>query len=145
MLRPLTKSDLPQILVIEQAVHVAPWNMDTFKTCFDAGYVGWVLERDKQIIGFIVVSIKVEECHILNIGVPHAYQHQGIGTQLLEHAISEAKKQNAAIVYLEVRVSNAPAIAMYQKMHFYQIGERKNYYPTPAGQEDAFVFARSLV
>lgn len=144
MIRQLFKTDIEKIVIIEQAAHVVPWTADTFKTCLQAGYSGWVLEIDKHIIGFIVVAMNHEECHVLNLCVNLAQQRQGYGQQLLAHALSQAKAQGVAIAYLEVRKSNRRAINLYQKMQFQLVGERKDYYPTVSGVEDALIFARSL-
>lgn len=144
MLRAFLKSDLPQLLKIEQSAHVIPWNEATFQTCFQSGYLGWVIEKDKQLAGFIIVSMRIEECHILNLCVAREYQHQGLGRQLLEYALHYAKQQGLGIVYLEVRRSNKRAIALYKKERFYLVGMRKDYYPTVIGKEDALIFAKSL-
>jgi ribosomal-protein-alanine N-acetyltransferase len=144
MLRSLFKSDLPQILAIEQSVHVAPWTEETFHVVFRTGYAGWVMELDKKIIGFVIVSWSASECHVLNLCVAHAYQHQGYGRQLMDKALEEARKQGIRIAYLEVRRTNSRAISLYEKMQFQVVGERKGYYPTVNGQEDALVFARDL-
>lgn len=144
MLRTLFKSDIDQLLKIENAVHVAPWIEETFKTCFQSGYIGWVIEVDNSIVGFIIVSLRAEECHVLNLGVAHPFQKRGFGHQLLEHALQYAKQQGVGIAYLEVRRSNTRAISLYRKMKFLLVGERKDYYPTVSGHEDAFIFAKSL-
>ncbi|MBV9576326.1 MAG: ribosomal protein S18-alanine N-acetyltransferase [Gammaproteobacteria bacterium] len=144
MLRTLFKSDLPQLLLIEKAVHISPWTEDTFKTCFSSGYIGWVVELDKQLRGFIIVSQTGSECHILNLAVTHEYQHQGFGRKLMEAALMYAKKAGVGIAYLEVRCSNLRAIKLYKNMKFQLIGERKDYYPTVSGKEDAYIFAKSL-
>lgn len=146
-IRKLYPDDLPEILSIEQAEHIAPWTMETFQSCLRAGYPGWVLlcEEQKHILGFIMVSHNYDECHILNLCVRHQYQHQGLGSLLLEHALSDAKRQGLGITYLEVRASNKKAITLYRKMHFKQVGIRKQYYATVNGREDALVFARSLI
>ena len=140
--RPLFKKDIQQLLAIEQSVQVVPWTADTFKTCFEAGHSGWVIEDDQKIISFIITSMRVEECHILNFCVARDSQRQGYGQHLLKHLLAEAKKQGIGIIYLEVRRSNTRAIALYEKMQFQQIGERKGYYPTISGNEDALIFAR---
>lgn len=145
MLRSLHKSDLDQVLVIENSVHVVPWTMETFKTCFDSGYFGWAIEVGKKLLGFIIVSLNPDECHVLNICVAREHQHQGLGRKLLEHALQQAKSQQIGIAYLEVRRSNSRAISLYQKMNFHQVGERKNYYPTVSGTEDALIYAKSLL
>ncbi len=144
MLRTLFKSDLIQLLEIEKAVHITPWTEDTFKACFQSGHVGWVIELDKKIIGFIIISLTVIECHVLNICVAREFQHQGWGRKLLEKALDHAKKTGISIAYLEVRRSNTRAISLYQQMKFHLVGQRKNYYPTEAGNEDALIFALSL-
>lgn len=145
MIRTLYKSDLYQILSIENSVHVVPWTEETFKACFDAGYFGWVMEMHDKIIAFIIISLTKEECHVLNIGVTHTHQHQGHGQKLLEHVLQHAKQQGIGVAYLEVRLSNSKAIALYKKLNFQLIGERKGYYPTVSGNEDALIFAKSLV
>ncbi len=144
MLRTLYKSDLPQLLAIENAVHITPWAEETFKSCTQNHCVGWVLEIEKKIAGFIIVAMSVEECHVLNLCVDHAYQRQGWGKKLLECALARAAEKNIRVVYLEVRQSNAPAIELYHKMDFQVVGKRKAYYPTVAGREDALILAKLL-
>lgn len=144
MLRALFRSDLPNVLAIEKAVHILPWTEETFKMCFQSGYIGWVAELDKKIIGFVVISLSSSECHILNLCVSYDYQRQGWGCKLLQFALNYAKEKGIGIAYLEVRRSNSRAISLYRKMQFHLIGERKGYYPTISGNEDAFVFAKSL-
>src|SRR5262245_26552494 len=143
MLRTLFKSDLPNVLAIEKAVHVLPWTEETFNTCFQSGYIGWVAEFDNRVIGFVVISLSQSECYILNLCVSHAYQHQGFGRKLLEFALDHAKSKGIGIAYLEVRRSNSRAISLYRKMQFHLVGERKGYYPTVSGNEDALIFAKS--
>ena len=144
-LRTLQRSDLDQVLAIENAVHVSPWTRETFETCIRTACKGWVVEENDKIIGFIMVSLQAQECHILNVCVAHAAQRQGLGQKLMEHAIQDAKRSGIGIAYLEVRRSNTRAISLYRKMSFQMIGERKEYYPTVSGREDALIFAKSLV
>jgi len=144
-LRILQKSDLPQVLTIENAVHITPWTKETFAVCLESPCVGVVLEIEARVIGFALASVRIGECHILNIGVLHAHQRQGYGEMLLKELLVKAKEQGAGIAYLEVRRTNTRAIALYQKLQFQQIGERKNYYPSGGGYEDALILAKTLV
>jgi ribosomal-protein-alanine N-acetyltransferase len=144
MIRTLYKSDLDEILPIEQAVHVLPWTEETFKLCFNAGYIGWVIEVDHKIIGFIMVSLSADECHVLNLCVARSHQRQSFGRTLLLKALEHAQHLGISIAYLEVRRSNQAAIALYKKLQFLFIGERKNYYPVVSGYEDALIFAKNL-
>lgn len=145
MLRALRPLDLSQLRMIEAAIQIDPWSLETFERCFKIDSCGWVIEHTAgKVIGFIIVLIQAGECHILNMGVDPSQQCQGYGSKLLAHALAEAKKQGAAIAYLEVRRSNANAIALYRKMGFEKIGERNNYYSAAAGREDALVFSKSI-
>lgn len=144
MLRKLHRSDLTQLLAIEQATHLMPWTENTFKTCFQTGCLGWVIESEKKMVGFIIISLRSSECHILNLCVDPHYQHQGLGRQLLEHAMTQAKQHGVEMIYLEVRRSNTRAISLYEKEGFRLLGERKEYYPSHEGHEDALVLAKML-
>lgn len=144
MLRKMVKDDLAQMLAIEQSSQGAPWNEETFKSCFDQAFDGWVLIINERVIGYIVLGMQAEECHILNLCVARAHQRKGYGRMLLEHALHEAKKRDIGIAYLEVRRSNTRAIALYTRYQFRMIGERRDYYQTVGGSEDALVFAVSL-
>lgn len=144
MLRKISRKDLPDLLAIEQAVSVMPWTETTFKSCFLAGYTGWAAIEEQKIIGFIMLSLHNQECHILNLCVDSHHQHQGWGIKLLKFALTDAKENNITIAYLEVRRSNVRAISLYRKLDFHLIGERSGYYPTSNGNEDALIFAKSL-
>lgn len=144
MLRLAQKSDLPSLLEIETLTQYSPWNAETFVRCWEAGYTNWVVERESNVVGFIVVSFQAGEGHILNLGVHPLFQRQGLGAQLLNHALSSAKMMSLNMAFLEVRRGNTKAIALYEKMGFIQVGERKGYYPALSGREDALIFAKDL-
>jgi hypothetical protein len=65
MFRKMVKADIAQLLVIEQSVQGAPWTEETFKTCFEMAYDGWIVERDTQIAGYMMLAMQTEECHVL--------------------------------------------------------------------------------
>ena len=65
--------------------------------------------------------------HIMNLGVHPAYRRQGLGRALMRHLLQSCSNSAIESVYLEVRVSNASAIAMYQSLGFQQIGRIKGY------------------
>lgn len=140
----LYPNDIPAMYQIEELVQGIPWALDIFHTCFRAGYTSWGIEIENKLIGFVMVGLQGDECHILNIGVHPQYQRQGWGMKLLEWALKEAKNKKMGMAYLEVRRSNQRAIALYEKAGFSQIGERKDYYPAFEGREDALIFAGVL-
>ena len=144
LIRELSVSDLAKLVSIEADTQVSPWSEAAFQRCFDASYPGWVIELGAEMVGFIFISMASGECHVLNLCIHPTLQRQGLGRQLLTSALMWAKQRGAGIVYLEVRRSNQGAIMLYRKMNFKLIGERKSYYNTPKGPEDALVFARDL-
>jgi ribosomal-protein-alanine N-acetyltransferase len=144
-IRLLSKNDLPRILAIENAVHIVPWARDTFLVCFQAGCHGFVAVNDAdEVIGFILTTIGAGESHILNLCVDRLHQRQGHAKALLQHAETEAKGLGVQIIHLEVRRSNTRAITLYEHQGYQQIGERKDYYPSLSGNEDALLFAKML-
>lgn len=143
-IRKLKEDDLPQVAAIENSTQPVPWSDRIFKDCYRAGYPGWVMEREGKVICFTLVSMHGDECHLLNLAVDPRYQRQGYGSQILVHAINSAKQLGAMMIYLEVRETNARAIALYEKMDFIQIGTRKDYYPAFEGRENGLIYARDL-
>jgi ribosomal-protein-alanine N-acetyltransferase len=143
-IRRFSDIDMQKVVSIEADAQVSPWSEAAFQRCLEANYPGWVLEIDGISAGFIFLSLASGECHVLNLCIHPTYQRKGLGRKLLICALMWAKEQGAGIVYLEVRRSNHNAIALYRNMNFKSIGERKGYYSTPKGPEDALVFARDL-
>jgi ribosomal-protein-alanine N-acetyltransferase len=144
--RKIINADIPRLVAIELLTQAAPWSEDVFKRCLAIGYDGWCVERDNQLIAFIMMSSTLSgESHILNLCVDPAYQRQGFGQALLAYAVSQASIKGMTLVYLEVRRSNQHAIELYNKLGFIQIGERKNYYPHATGREDALVFVKDIL
>ncbi len=143
-MRDLCDEDIPQLLVLEEKTQSSPWTEEAFRRCRQANYPGWVLEKDSKLLGFVMISLSAGECHILNLCVDPVFQGKKLGRKLMIAALIWAKQQGAMIVYLEVRRSNIRAIKLYQKMHFSEIGIRKNYYPKEEGGEDALVLARDI-
>lgn len=143
-LRPLTPEDLEAIMEIERRAYRFPWTAGIFRDCLRVGYCCWCYERNDRIEGYGVMSVAAGESHILNLTVRPESQRQGIGARLMRHFLQLARRHNADIVMLEVRPSNTPAVRLYEKMGFNEVGVRRNYYPADEGREDALLLALSL-
>lgn len=143
-LRPLVADDLEAIMEIERRAYRFPWTAGIFRDCLRVGYCCWCYERDGRIDGYGVMSVAAGESHILNLTVRPEAQRQGIGVRLMRHFLQLARRHNADMVMLEVRPSNTPAVRLYEKMGFNEIGRRRNYYPASEGREDALLLALSL-
>lgn len=121
------------------------WSDGIFRDCLKAGYICQLVQLDKEIIGYGVMQISVDEAHILNLCIDKPFQRQGFARLLLEHLVKHASIQRAHIVFLEVRPSNPRAVDLYQRSGFNEIGLRKGYYDSHQGREDALVMARNIV
>jgi ribosomal-protein-alanine N-acetyltransferase len=96
-----------------------------------------VAERPELIVGFIGVWMLPDEAHIVTVAVRDSHRRQGLGELLLISAIDLAHRQKQPLLTLEVRVSNAAAVALYEKYGFEQVGLRPRYYSD--NHEDAYV------
>lgn len=144
-LRALRETDLTAVMAIEVRGYPFPWTRGIFVDCLRAGYPGLAMERDGQLIGYGVLSIAADEAHVLNICIDPLTQSRGLGRQLLRALVQLAADRGAQRVFLEVRPSNAPALALYHSEGFNEIGRRPRYYPAAQGREDAVVMAIELV
>ena len=147
MLRPMERADLPEVMAVELLAYPHPWEVQVMETCLQTGhYHGWVLEISGKIQGYLFLSVAAGEVHILNICIHPDRQGNGWGRELLQRVFELAiNEYQASICFLEVRPSNASALALYESEGFNEIGMRKNYYPANNGREDALVMAKSII
>ena len=142
--RPMLAADLEEIMAIERRSYPYPWTRLIFNDCLRAGYCCWVCERQGVIEGYGVTSVAAGESHLLNLCVRPESLQQGIGRKLLLRLISLARRQNAEMMFLEVRPTNRAARELYESMGFNELGSRREYYPADHGREDALILARVL-
>ncbi len=140
----MSYDDLAVISRIEPTIYSHPWTLGNFKDSLNAGYSGWVMEIAGDIVGYALVMLVLDEAHLLNLSVVKPFQGQGLGRILLAHMIAISQRHQAANMFLEVRVSNTKAIALYESMGFCEMGIRRNYYPTKTGREDAVLMGLAL-
>ena len=143
-LRPMREDDLDAVLAIEQRAYAFPWTRGIFRDCLRADYPAWVLQRDGELIGYAVLSIAADEAHVLNVCAAPEVQGEGHGRRLLRALLQVARGRGAQRLFLEVRPSNAAALALYRAECFNEIGRRPRYYPAIQGREDAIVMAMEL-
>lgn len=143
-LRPMRDADLDAVLAIEVRAYPFPWTRGIFRDCLLADYPAWVLEQGGRIVGYGVLSLAADEAHVLNVCAAPEVQGRGHGRRLLRSLLKIARARGAQRVFLEVRPSNAHAIALYHDEGFNEIGRRPRYYPAKDGREDALVMAIEL-
>lgn len=143
---PMDLALLPQVLAVERRSYEFPWTETIFRDCLKAGYSAWVLMSEDGVpAGHALMSMAVDEAHVLNLCVDPALQRQGLGLMLLKHLMKLARAAQASIVLLEVRKSNKAALRLYEATGFQRIGVRKAYYPAVGGREDALVLGFDIL
>lgn len=137
----LTPDDLAQAFAIERRSHAFPWSEKTFASNQGERFINLRLDADGKMVAFAITQVVLDEASLFNIAVDPDFQRRGYGCQLLQHLIDELIKRNVLTLWLEVRASNLPAIALYEQLGFNQVSRRPNYYPTASGREDAILMA----
>lgn len=145
-IRDATHRDLPKIVEIERLAFPTPWSLNSFEReltlPFSRLTVAATNEAESSAIaGFLCRWIVADECHVLNIAVHPDSRRAGIGAELLNVAIADARIKKASVVTLEVRRSNLPARCLYRKYEFEERRLRKHYY---GPGEDAIVMELRL-
>ena len=141
---PMTRDDLDRVLRLERDIYPFPWTRGNFADSLDAGYDAWLALADDELAGYAVMLLAADEAQLLNISVAPLRQRRGIGRGLLDHLRGVGRAAGGRRMFLEVRRSNAAALAFYQHQGFRSIGERRAYYPAPQGREDAIVMELPL-
>jgi ribosomal-protein-alanine N-acetyltransferase len=142
--RRMISADLDAVMAIEREIYPHPWTRGNFADALNAGYHCWALECAGFLAGYGVVTAVAGESHLLNLSIAAPWQRCGLGRELLRFLMGIAHDYGARRLLLEVRPSNARAIAIYEKAGFRRIGVRRGYYPGHEGREDAVVMEREL-
>lgn len=142
--RPMREPDLEAVAGIEAEVYSHPWTLGNFRDSLTAGHACWVVERDDAVCAYGVLMMGVDEAHLLNLSVSAALQRRGLGRRLLEFFEARAREFQARAMFLEVRVSNAPARGLYAGAGYRELAVRRNYYPAAIGREDAILMGKDL-
>lgn len=137
-LTPMTEEHIPQIAALERACFSHPWSEDALRAELwnDSAVVIAAEGEDGTVLGYAGLQTVLDEGYINNVAVDPRFRRQGVAGQLVE-AFLRFGAARLAFLTLEVRASNAPAIALYEKYGFTQAGRRRDYYDDP--REDALL------
>jgi ribosomal-protein-alanine N-acetyltransferase len=140
--RAMTEGDLPRILEIERAGFLHPWSETLLRNELAQAWSHPLvaLERGpdgERIVGYLVWWLVHDEVHVLNVGTAPEARRRGVGRALMEEAVRHGRQKGARLATLEVRRSNAAAIALYRALGYQQAGVRPRYYAEE--NEDAIV------
>ena len=132
---------VPQVAALEKLCFSDPWSEMSIASELQNIWAYWLVAVDEGVVaGYIGSQSAIDETDVMNVAVHPDWRRQGIAENLITHLIQELKKRGSHALMLEVRASNTPAIALYEKLGFQQVGLRKNYYRSP--KEDALILRK---
>jgi ribosomal-protein-alanine N-acetyltransferase len=140
-IRRLTYADLPQVIAIERRAFPTPWSLAMFvlELSKPGGHC-LAARRDDRLVGYLVCSRYDTVWHVMNVAVDPDARRSGVASGLLAELL-ERVADPAARLTLEVRRSNAGAIALYERFGFLAAGRRRRYYQDNG--EDAVIMWRT--
>lgn len=131
-------SDAPAIWAVERLAFSDPWSLAGIGEMIRAANTTTlVVDTSGAVAGYLVARAVRDEGEILNLAVVPEHRRRGFGNELLTAGLAWLREAGAHEVYLEVRQSNAAALAMYRARGFRPVGVRTDYYRNP--REDALV------
>ncbi len=136
---PLAPEHLSGVAELERLCFPAePWSEQALSALFAEHAAGFVaLSQDGAVLSYVGMTYAADEGSITNVATHPNARRRGLGRAVVEALLTQAKSLSLCNVYLEVRASNAPAIALYEGIGFIAVGKRKNFYRFPP--EDALV------
>lgn len=139
----MTSGHLDDVYIIETECFSHPWSKQSLEEELNnETSLFLVAKEENEVIGYIGMSIVIDEGYIFNVAVRENHRNKGVATALINELVTYGKKNNFSFITLEVRESNLPAISLYSKFGFIKAGERNNYYSNP--KENAILMTKYL-
>ena len=143
--RPATQADVPAIVEIERTSVADPWSEETFRDLLRLRQAIFLVATEglpESVCGYVIAAIVTDEAEVLNLAVAGQSRRRGLGGRLLDAGLGMIRERGAREVFLEVRESNAAAIALYNSRGFAALSRRARYYRNPV--EDALVLRHEI-
>jgi ribosomal-protein-alanine N-acetyltransferase len=143
---PMAVQDLTRVREIERQSFAVPWPKDAYRAELEENQVAcYIVARDEaaDVVGFAGMWVIFDEAHVTTIAVDPRRRGERIGERLMLALIDLAVTRGARWMTLEVRPSNAPALAMYRKFGFRDVAVRKRYY-SDNGEDAAVMWSGNL-
>lgn len=129
--------DIPEVAEIEARVFSVPWSEQGFADALKQDTIFVTAKQDGQVVGYCGMYCSFEEGEITNVAVLPEAQNHGIGKKIISALLRASQEKKISRIVLEVRVSNTPAIRLYEGFGFQKAGIRKGFYEKP--REDAAI------
>ena len=138
---PMTDAHVDAVAALEAICFVDPWSANSVASELTNPLSCWLvaLEAD-TVVGYIGSQTVMGETDMMNVAVRPDHRRKGIAESLIRALVQKLKECESHCLTLEVRASNAPAIALYEKLGFTEAGRRRNYYRNP--KEDALILRK---
>ena len=137
----MESAHVSQVAQLEKLCFSAPWSENSISSELTNPLSCWLVALDgDRVAGYVGSQTVLDESDMMNIAVDPQYRRQGIAQALVEELVKCLARKGSRCLTLEVRTSNAGAIALYEKLGFVQVGLRKNYYRNP--REDAMILRK---
>ena len=142
-IRLMRVEDVSAIAELEKICFSDPWSENSIASELNNPLSCWLVAvEDGSLAGYVGSQTVLDGSDMMNIAVAPKYRRKGIAEELVLALCEHLRDRNSICLLLEVRASNAPAISLYEKLNFVQIGRRKNYYRNP--KEDALILRKEL-
>lgn len=140
IIRTMQKGDVAAVAALEAQIFSMPWSAAGFADTLPREDVIFLVAYEQdELLGYVGIYCTLDEGEITNVAVAPAARRRGIARALLTELKRQLACRNVAQIVLEVRVSNEPAIRLYEQLGFSMLGVRKNFYEKPT--EDAYIMA----
>ena len=141
MIETMKNSHVAQIAELEKICFSDPWSEKSIASELNNDLAFWLTALEEgQVAGYIGSQTVMDETDMMNVAVHPDFRRKGIAEALVNALVDYLKTIGSHCLTLEVRASNTPAITLYEKLGFSEIGRRKNYYRNP--REDALILRK---
>ncbi len=139
----MTAEHILGIAELEKICFSDPWSKKSISTELDNPLSSWIVAIDDgNVVGYIGAQSVLDGADIMNVAVSPGYRNRGVATELIEKMIAILAQKGVISLCLEVRISNLPAISLYEKLGFSIVGRRPGYYRAP--KEDAYIMRKEF-
>lgn len=137
----MDKSHVEAIADLEQQCFADPWSITSISSELKNPLSLWIVAMDGPVLaGYVGSQSVMGWADMMNLAVAPAYRCRGVGASLVQELIKRLQENQVTCLTLEVRVSNVPAIQLYHKLGFTEVGRRPGYYHNP--KEDALILRK---
>jgi len=143
IIRKMRLQDAPAIARLEEICFSDPWSEKSIASEVNNPLSYWLVAEDHgEIAGYVGSQSVLDAADMMNLAVSPDYRRKGVGAMLIRELSHHLQQNQVIALLLEVRVSNFPAISLYEKLGFQQVGRRPKYYHNP--REDALILRKEL-